>query len=1010
MEEENEILSKRLKILDEDEVKLMYDRPIFSEDERDIFFDFSKSEIKLITELRSLDVKINFILQMVYFKVKHRFFSFELKEVLEDIEFIVNKYFKDKHISVNKISDVTKKSRLENQRKILNLFKYKYFGKEERIILEQKANISAKIYAKPVYIFRDLCLFLEDNRIIAPGYSYIQDLIGNTLDLEEHRLNEILEKNTDKKFIEELDSLLLLKNNNYEITSIRKSPIDFRYAKVRKEINRGNKIRLLYKKIQSIVPLLMISNESVKYYGYLVDYYCSTRLNKLDIKIVRIYLICFLYHRYNKINDNLINSMIHHVRAYDEESKHFANEKILEYRMNGNKHLPKAGKVLRIFIDKSIPNKEIFSKTKSRAFKLLDEDKLSVVADYIENKAMFDDTEFRWEYIQTISKKFKLHLRHIILNVEFGSTAKKSHLLEAVNKLKQSLSKGKGLKADLFEFKESFIPKKMHKYLYLDKKIIPDRYEFLIYKLLCNYLESGDIYCSDSIRFKSFESELITEDEWKNKNQLINDLGISILKKPIHKHLQELEAALESKIKSTNKKIENGENKDFEMNKTVNKSRWHLNTPTTINTVNHKIFESLIQVDISDVLYFTEKFTEFMEPFEHTLGRYVKTEADDRTIMACLISWATNMGLTKMGEISDIGFNKLSSISESYFRLETLQNANNKIIEALSKLEIFCQYHINDVIHSSTDGQKLETKISTINSRHSPKYFGLKKGVVSYTLVANHIPISAKIIGANEHESHHVFDILYNNSNDIRPDIHSTDTHGTNNINFAILHVFNYKFAPRYKNFYAKFTDSLVGFKYLQEYKDLKLKPKRKINTKLILEEWDNIQKIILSLGVKKTTQSIITGKLSSYARRNKTKKALCEYNNIIESIYLLDYVDSPSLRQNVQRALNRGESYHQLRRAISYANFGKLKFKTEEEQQLWNECARLISNAVIFYNESIFSNLLESKILSLDMIKSVSPVAWQHINFFGRYEFTKKPNPLDLEAIVKHVKKPKSL
>ena len=136
MEEENEILSKRLKILDEDEVKLMYDRPIFSEDERDIFFDFSKSEIKLITELRSLDVKINFILQMVYFKVKHRFFSFELKEVLEDIEFIVNKYFKDKHISVNKISDVTKKSRLENQRKILNLFKYKYFGKEERIILE----------------------------------------------------------------------------------------------------------------------------------------------------------------------------------------------------------------------------------------------------------------------------------------------------------------------------------------------------------------------------------------------------------------------------------------------------------------------------------------------------------------------------------------------------------------------------------------------------------------------------------------------------------------------------------------------------------------------------------------------------------------------------------------------------------------------------------------------------------------------------------------------------------
>jgi hypothetical protein len=52
--------------------------------------------------------------------------------------------------------------------------------------------------------------------------------------------------------------------------------------------------------------------------------------------------------------------------------------------------------------------------------------------------------------------------------------------------------------------------------------------------------------------------------------------------------------------------------------------------------------------------------------------------------------------------------------------------------------------------------------------------------VVSYTLVANHIPVNATIIGANEHESHDVFDLLLNNTTDIQPDVHSTDTHGTN--------------------------------------------------------------------------------------------------------------------------------------------------------------------------------------------------------------------------------------
>jgi hypothetical protein len=57
-------------------------------------------------------------------------------------------------------------------------------------------------------------------------------------------------------------------------------------------------------------------------------------------------------------------------------------------------------------------------------------------------------------------------------------------------------------------------------------------------------------------------------------------------------------------------------------------------------------------------------------------------------------------------------------------------------------------------------------------------------------LVANHIPVNATIIGANEHESHYVFDILSNNTSEIQPEVHSTDSHGTNKVNFLILDTF----------------------------------------------------------------------------------------------------------------------------------------------------------------------------------------------------------------------------
>ena len=175
------------------------------------------------------------------------------------------------------------------------------------------------------------------------------------------------------------------------------------------------------------------------------------------------------------------------------------------------------------------------------------------------------------------------------------------------------------------------------------------------------------------------------------------------------------------------------------------------------------------------------------------------------------------------------------------------------------------------------------------------------------------------------------------------------------------------------------------------------------------MDEWDNIQRIIVSLALKTTTQSIIIGKLSTYARKNKTRRAMWEYDNIIRSLYLLNYVDSSSLRCNVQQALNRGENYHQLRWAVSFANFGKLRFGTEYEQQLWNECSRLITNCIIYYNTAILSKLLSHKEKTgnnqdVEIIKQISPIAWQHINLHGRYEFNKLTENINMDDIIERL------
>ena len=80
---------------------------------------------------------------------------------------------------------------------------------------------------------------------------------------------------------------------------------------------------------------------------------------------------------------------------------------------------------------------------------------------------------------------------------------------------------------------------------------------------------------------------------------------------------------------------------------------------------------------------------------------------------------------------------------------------------------------------------------------------------------------------------------------------------------------------PRYKELYDKVRISLFGFKHPSQYGDAIIRPVRKAQKEFIVSEWDNIQRIIVSLALKATTQSTIVSKLSAYARNNRTKRAL---------------------------------------------------------------------------------------------------------------------------------------
>lgn len=157
---------------------------------------------------------------------------------------------------------------------------------------------------------------------------------------------------------------------------------------------------------------------------------------------------------------------------------------------------------------------------------------------------------------------------------------------------------------------------------------------------------------------------------------------------------------------------------------------------------------------------------------------------------------------------------------------------------------------------------------------------------------------------------------------------------------------------------------------------------------------------------MKHTSQSIIVKKLSSYEKSHKTQKALWEYDKILRSLHTLRFIDDPRFRKAIRTALNRGEGYHQLTGKIAGVNGGKFRGTTEAELLVWNECSRFIANCIIYYNALILSKIYVTQEKlgnkeALEFIKRLSPIAWCHINFNGRYEFTNRFSEIDLDRMI---------
>ncbi|MCW5582414.1 MAG: hypothetical protein KIT56_00745 [Gammaproteobacteria bacterium] len=371
-------------------------------------------------------------------------------------------------------------------------------------ILEKKVRLSSN----PVYLFHEVLCYSAEHKLMLLGYSSIQKLIGPIIVEEEQRLGELLKKHLPHNDWKLIETTISKNENEYILTALKRDPKSFKQKQIKEEIKKLNDHEALYKMAINVLPKLNIANQNISYYASLAEHYPISNLKKLSPTKQAIYVLCYAYHRHQKINDNLIVSFIHYLEKFKSEAKGNARDKILDDKLEINDDTKNAALVFRFFDDENISDKEPFGSIRRRARKYVKKGKFNVVADYLLG-LLFDLQGIKWDKIAQLKKKIITNLRPIFKVLKLSGDSNQQHLLLAIAFLKNYFqSSSNDRKALIKNAPIKCIPSNWKSHLMKNGTVDMAKYEFMIYQLIAEQIETGRVYLENSISFKSLSSHL----------------------------------------------------------------------------------------------------------------------------------------------------------------------------------------------------------------------------------------------------------------------------------------------------------------------------------------------------------------------------------------------------------------------------------------------------------------------------------------------------------------------